>query len=327
MKKIFLITAAIQCCLLCTAQLVNIKPGNIALGPVSFNAAAVKQNKIKHILVAIVDKPDGEVIIDKGNTQGYDFDTCGNVIRYYYTILNTTQNEEKEVPALLRRGKIIRPASTRTVTQYLNDTIAATIFYDRQNRVITKRVCTGDFYDAYYYEYDSAGNIKKELHCKETNTSENKKEFKLGVQTVLSSETFEYKRLTATQVKKMCLNDEGRAYKKGIINYDAKGNMLSENYEFIVSWMRAESSYKYNDKNQLTEKTYTSNESGIIKTESYYEYNTNGALLGEKKLKNEKLTDEINFLYDEAFVLPKSEVNRDHVNASIGIVKFGYTFY
>ncbi len=277
--------------------------------------------------MVIVDKPDGEVIIDKGNTQGYEFDTSGNVSRYYYTIFNLARTEEIEVPQVVRHGRVVRPAGTRTITKYINDTIFVNLYYDNQNHVICKRIKSEDYYDAYYYEYNPEGRIRKETHCKETNINENKKEFKLGVQSILSVETFEYTALSPTQVKKSCLNDEGREYKKAIINYDKSGNKLSENYEFIVSWMRTTSTYKYDSVNRMVEKTFSGNESGDVKTESYFEYNANGALLGEKKLKNDVLTDEINFLYDEAFNMPKSEVNRDHQNFSIGIVKFDYTFY
>ncbi len=311
----------------CTAQLIVNKPVDISPGPLNFNSSIIKKNKIKSILVVIVDKPDGEVIIDKGAAQGYEFDSLGNVTRYYYTIYNASHNEYVDYPALVRRGKVIRPAGTRTITKYINDTIFVNLFYDNQNRIVAKRVQAGDYYDTYYYEYNPENKIKKELHCKETNISENKKEFKLGVQSILSSETFEYTKLTPTQIKKSCLNDEGREYKKAIINYDARGNMISENYEFTISWMRSEIKYSYDSNNRLIEKTYTSNESGYIKTESYYDYHSSGALLGEKKMKNEVLTDEINYLYDEGFNFTKSEVNRDHINSSIGIVKFDYTFY
>ena len=49
-----------------SAQLISTNPVEIGIGPASFNATVVKQNKIKKIDVVIVDKPDGEVIIDKG---------------------------------------------------------------------------------------------------------------------------------------------------------------------------------------------------------------------------------------------------------------------
>ena len=309
------------------AQLIDNSPTEIGIGPVAFNSKIIKKNKIKKIDVVIVDKPDGEIIIDKGASQGYEFDSLGRITRYYYTILNFVQNEEVEVPEIRRKGKIIQPATTRTVTKFYNDTIFADIYYDQQSRIISKRVKMGAYYNSYYYEYNDKGQIIKEMHFRETNVSENKNEFKMGVQNILSSETFEYIQMTPTQVKKRCLNDEGREYKKGIINYDEKGNKLSENYEFIVSWMRQESLYQFDAKGNLLEKTFTSNESGNVKEYMAYKYDGNGVVLEEKKFKNDALLSEMSYLYDETNTLLKSKINRDHKNNSIGIVKFGYSYY
>lgn len=313
--------------LTCTAQMILTKPLDIYVGKLTFNSSVIQQNKIKSIVLDIVDKPDGSVIIDKDATQGYEFDMEGKLIRYYYTILNKTLSEEMDIPAVKKHGRVIQQASVKTRTNYLNDTIFVNVFYDKQNHIISKRVKTGDYYDAYYYEYNEGDQIKKEMHCRETNVSENKKEFKLGVQKVLSSETFEYTSLTPTQIKKRCLNDEGREYKKAIINYDADKNKLSENYEFIVSWMRQENTFQYDSNGRLTEQTFTSNESGEKKTKSVFEYDKNGVLLSEKKFTNDELIIEINYLYNETNTLVKSEVNRDHKNTSIEIVKFAYSFY
>ena len=185
----------------------------------------------------------------------------------------------------------------------------------------------GAYYNSYYYEYNEKGQIKREMHFRETNISENKNEFKLGVQNILSNETFEYIEMTPTQVKKRCLNDEGREYKKAIINYDEKGRILTENYEFIVSWMKQENNYQYDLSGHLLEKTCTGNESGDVKEYTVYKYDGNGVLMEEKKFKNDALLFEISYLYDETNNLLKSKINRDHKNTSIGIVKFGYTFY
>lgn len=303
------------------------KPVDISIGPLNFSPELIKQGKVKSIVLDIVDKPDGAIIVDKDATQGYIFDAKGRLTKFYYTILDQVQTEEIDVPALKRHGRIIRPATTKTVSKYINDTVCINVFYDSINRIIAKRVNTGDYYDAYYYEYNASGQIKKEMHCRETNISENKNEFKMGVQKILSSETFEYTNLTPTQIKKQCLNDEGREYKKAIINYDEKGNKTSENYDFIVSWMHQENLYQYDSYGRLLEKTITSNESGELKEYSVYEYNPNGVLLSEKKFKNDELTFEISYLYDETFTILKSEVSRDHKNASIGIIKYAYEFY
>lgn len=275
----------------------------------------------------MVDKPDGDIIVDKDAIQGYEFDTLGRVIRYYYTILTKTESQEMIVPPVIKRGKVIRAGSTKTVYRFVNDTIFTNVFYNNQNQVISKRVRTGDFYGAYYYEYNDKNQLKKAIHFKETNISENKKDFILGVQTVLSSERFEYTILTPTQIKKTCLNDEGREYKKAIINYDARGNKISESYEFIVSWMRQESNFVYDENNRLINKMFRSNENGEEKTYSLFKYGEKNALLTEQKYKADQLVNEINYLYDGANVLVKSHINRDFKNSSIGIVKYSYTFY
>jgi len=309
------------------AQIINTKPVDINVGPIRFNASIIKENKVQKIDVVMVDKPDGKVIVDKGSGQGYEFDTEGRISKYYYTIFKGVVYEEVNVPAIKRKGRIIQKAYTKTVSRYQNDTIFASIFYDNANRIILKRTGLGDYYDVFYYEYNEKGQVIKEMHCKETNVSEDKKEFKMGVQTVLSKETFEYEQLTPTQVKKKCLNDEGREYKHSIININEKGEKTSENFNFLVSWMHQENQYEYTNQGFLVEETFTSNHSGEVKIENVFEYDTNGVLLSEKRMKNNELLNELSYLYDENKKLVKSYINRDHKNASIGIVKFGYSFY
>lgn len=327
MKKAFLFYFLLLLTLQGAAQLISTRPVEIAAGPVSFNAAVVKQNRIKSVVLDIVDKPDGSVIIDKDATQGFEFDTEGRVIRYYYTILNKTEAQEVDVPAVVRHGRVIRAATTKTVTRYINDTVFANVFYNPENRIILKRTRLGDYYDAYYYEYNEKGRIIKETHCRETNISENKNEFRLGVQSILSAETYTYEMLTPIQLKKNCMNDEGREYKKAIINYDTKGNKLYENYDFIVSWMHEENDYEYDDKNQLTKHIYVGNQNGDVRLESVYEYDPAGSLLSEKKMQGLKVLNEISYLFDDSTKLVKSHIDRDFKNASIGIVKYAYTYY
>ncbi len=327
MKISFIFFLLVCLCKTGIAQLINTQPVDISAGPINFNAPIIKQNKIKKIIVAIVDKPDGEVITDKGAGQGYVFDTTGKLTSYYYTVLNHTQVQEMDVPAIKKQGRLIKQSGTHTTSKYINDTILAHVFYDSMNRIITKRIKMGDYVNAHYYEYDSTGHLSKEIYCRETNVSENRNEFKLGVQKILSTETFKYTWLTPTQLKKSCLNDEGREYKKVIINYDDKGNKQSENYDFIVSWMHQEHVFQYDSNGRLHKKAYVGNESGELKGYSIYEYNATGTLLSEQQFKNDVLSFEINYLYDETFNLLKSKVSRNHTKASIEIAKYTFEFY
>ncbi len=311
----------------CNAQLINTAPLEIPLGPLNFNREFIKQHRIKSIYLDIVDKPDGEIIVDRDALQGYEFDLSGRLIRYYYTVLTKAKTREIETPEIKKKGKVIRPYSTKTLTEYMNDTIFVNVYYDAQDRIVSKRLKTGDFYMGYYYEYNDKQQIKKEVHFRETNINENKKLFTLGVQTLQSSETFLYTPLTPKQIKKSCLNDVGREYKNAIMNYDARGNKISENYDFTISWMHQYNSFKYDDSNQLIERITNSNENGEQNLRFTYSYDSKRWLLSESKYKNGVLQNEISYLYDSGTTLIKSQINRDFKNSSIGIIKYFYTFY
>ncbi len=309
------------------AQLITNTPGEIPLAPRMFNQAMIKEQKIKSILVVIVDKPDGSVIIDKGETQGYEFDTLGRMTRYYYTLLYGTEQKEVDYPAIERKGKTIRAAGTRLITKYLNDTVFVNLLYDSLSRIKCKRVQAADYYDAFYFEYNNKNQIIKQTHCRETNVSENKKEFVLGVQSVLSVETFGYEQLTPTQLKKTNYNDENRAYKKTIINYSTDGRILTENTEYMIGWMNREQNFMYDDKGRISERKFRSNENGEVSTKSVFSYDGKGNIEVEKKYKNEILVEEENYLFDSKTNIVKSEAIRNFAKESVIIVKYGYSYY
>jgi hypothetical protein len=91
--------------------------------------------------------------------------------------------------------------------------------------------------------------------------------------------------------------------------------------------MRQESKYEYTNTGLLSRRIIMSNEAGERKDESEFDYDTAGHLVTEKKIVDKKVVNEISYLFDETNKLVKSHVNRDFKNASIGIVKYAYTFY
>lgn len=245
-------------------------------------------------------KADNDIVVNLGLTQGYEFDSLGRIIRFY---------------------------STQVKDENTFDTIATNIFYDNNGNMIGKRSNSGVFYDTYYYEYYPNRKVKKETHCRETNSNLAGNEFKLGVQLILSQETFEYDSLTTTQFKKKCLNDEGRIYKQGIINTNEKGKTVNENYNFVVGWAKIVNEYKYDQANRIIEKIIISNAGGDLKEKSIYEYDETGNLSGEKRFKNDKQTQEISYLYDETKKILKSQITRYYLENRIGIIKFSYEFF
>jgi hypothetical protein len=323
----FLLVLLMLCPFVLHAQMILTKPQEIQLTDMAFDPAVIKANKIRSITVDLAMKPDNKVIDDKGLVQHHEFDTLGRLTKYYYTIVNGTATREIQVPATYRKGRVVRKAYTRTENTYRYDTITTSFYYDSKSRVNIKRTSTGDVYNAIYYTYDVADdNIIKEVRCKETNASEIAGEFRLGVQTVTSLETFQYEKPSPTQVKKKCFNDEGRIYRQVIINYDSKGNRLDEYSEYVVTWMNASSAWKHDEQGRLTEKSYSSNATGDMMMSVKYEYDVKGNLIAEKRYKNNEQTNEISYLYDTSGKL-SSQVNRDIPNKQIGIIKYGYKFY
>jgi hypothetical protein len=322
---IFLLAASL-CPLFSFSQVIELRPVENLPAETNFTPAYIVANKIRSITANLSNKPDNQVIDDKGLVQRYEFDTLGRMTQLSYTIISGTSTREIEVPALYRKGRIIRKAYTRYEKSYAYDTVTTNFYYDKKSRLVIKRTYANEVYNSVYYTYDSLGNIVKEVRCRETNEG-TRIDFRLGIQTVTSMETFEYERTSPTQLKKKCLNDEGRVYRNVIINFDSKGNKTEEYSEYVVTWMNASSKWKYDEKGRVTEKTYSSNSAGDVKLRWTYEYDASGKFVGEKRYKNEVHTNEISYLYDEKGNILKSQIDRDHPNKSIGIVKYSYVYW
>ncbi|MBI4947784.1 MAG: hypothetical protein HY840_15440 [Bacteroidetes bacterium] len=308
------------------AQIFAPSSSGIVLPEPVFNKPFIKQNKIKCIKASVVDKPDGEIIRDKGLAENFLFDTEGNLIRHYYNEITSLAKTEIEIPAVYKSGRVVRKSSTKINYEYRYDTLGTEYVYTSNGYLKMKRVCIGDFFNTTYYEYFGDGLVSRQTLCKETNIAKKGEPFRLGVQTIISEEKFEYEPLSPTQIKKKFLNDEGKPYKQGILNY-ANGKIIDETYEFVVGFIRSGITYKYDANNRLTEKMSTDNSSGSNTEKVSYEYDDNGNTIKEKKFKNGIQTDETIFIYDVNKKLLTSQANRQIKKESIRIVKYEYEFY
>jgi hypothetical protein len=319
----------------CFAQIIEPNPIAVSVSEPRFSRTFIRQHKIKTITASVVDKPDGEIIRDKGLAQVYAFDTTGNLTRHYFNEITSLEKTETEIPAVYKHGRVIKKASTKVDFQYQYDTLGTEFFYTSTGFLIMKRVCIGDFYNTTYYEYFGDGLVSRQTLCKETNIAKRGEPFKLGVQTVLSEEKFEYENLTPNQVKKKCLNDEGKPYKQGILNF-VNGKPMDESYQFEVGYIRSGITYSYDSNGRLTEIISTDNSSGYNTEKTAYEYDAAGNVKSEKKFKNGTQTNEIIYLYEapasllsdgKGGSLLTSQANREIQKASIKIIKYDYTFY
>jgi hypothetical protein len=323
LSTIFLI--AVLCCNNLRAQIIENKVNDLAPTPLKFNAAYISASKIKKITIHIADKPDNMVINDKGLVECYEFDSLGNATRYCVTSIIKTEQKEIKVPAVYKRGRLIQRAYIDYEWAYTYDTLFTWLSYDKKANLIMKRINAGDFFNTFYYEYDSLNRIIKETHCKETNKNLDKHQFELGVQTVLSSETFEYVLQTKTQRKKKFYNDANKVYKEAVINFT--DTLVEESYSFTVGYVRYTNTFKYDQTGKLIQRTAITNSNGDVNNTATYNYTPENNLEKESKFKNGTNTHDHNYIYDESQKTLKSILVRNHLGLSILIMKLEYEFF
>lgn len=291
-----------------------------------FNTAYIKSQKIRSITFDILDKKDFQVAEDKGLLNYYEFNTLGLLSRYYYTSILKVIEKEYHHDAVYRKRKKVSNAYTYTKNEYLYDTVSTTYFYDNLDLLKLKRYNDGAYYESKYYTYSPANRPTSEMRFKETNVSENKAEFKLGTQTMLSEESFEYMVTGKNQYKRICKNDEGRIYKEIIFNYNDAQQLTGINEQYTATWISQTSEFKYNAKGQLISAVYKSNANGEMEQSRSYEYDSNDCLLTEKQFKNGVLLKEISYVTGPDKKL-NSYIIRDPNGKSMRIVKLIYQYY
>lgn len=290
-----------------------------------FNTEFIKSQKIKSITFDIIDKKDLQVAEDKGLLTYYEFNTNGLLTRFYNTSIVKVIQKEYHSEPVYRRGRKVSNGYSYSKNEYVYDTVSTNYFYTDNSLLKLKRYNDGSYYESYYYDYTAEGKVEKEKRCKETNVSENKTEFKLGGQYIISEESYKYTSTGKNQYKKTCMNDEGRPYKEIIFTFNDAKKPISINEQYTVAWITQNSNFEYNSKGQLVKASYKSNSNGDMEQVRTYEYDANDCLLTEKQFKNGALLKEISYVTD-ANKKVNSYIIRDPNSKSLRIVKLLYQY-
>jgi hypothetical protein len=270
----------------------------------NFNPDFIKAKGIKRINLEIIDKKDFEVAVDKNLLETYEFNSDGYLTRYYYTSIVRTVEREITLKGL--RGRNV----TRTITDYVYDTISTSYFYAGRNLMLRRHHDGLNYYESRYYRYDSLNRLTKEMRFKETNNSLDKSVFILGHQLLLSEDSFQYQKYSSGQVKCTFLNNENRPYKQQITNVDSLGRKININENYTAAgWIMQ--STKFNSNNKL-----------VLK--NTYEFDEQQELYSEKQYKNDVLLKEISYVTDKTDSLLNSIIVRDSLNKSLRIIKLKY---
>ena len=290
-----------------------------------FNTEFIKSQKIKSITFDIIDKKDLQVAEDKGLLTYYEFNTNGLLTRFYNTSIVKVIQKEYHSEPVYRRGRKVSNGYSYSKNEYIYDTVSTNYFYTDNSLLKLKRYNDGSYYESYYYDYTTEGKVEKEKRCKETNVSENKTEFKLGGQYIISEESYKYTSTGKNQYKKTCMNDEGRPYKEIIFTFNDAKKPISINEQYTVAWITQNSNFEYNSKGQLIKASYKSNSNGDMEQVRTYEYDANDCLLTEKQFKNGAILKEISYVTD-ANKKVNSYIIRDPNSKSLRIVKLLYQY-
>lgn len=284
----------------------------------SFNPMFIKTRGVKKITFEIIDKKDFEVAVDRSLSETYEFNADGLLSRYYYTTI--VRSVERQITSRNRRGVV----HTRSITDYVYDTVSTTFYYNGPNLVLKRYHDGMNYYEARYYRYDSLGNRTKELRFKETNNSSDRNVFILGNQLLLSEDSFQYQKYRSGQLKCVFLNSENRPYKEQISNYDSLGRKkdLNENYT-AAGWIMQGSKFEYAG-NHLVSATFEGNAGTRVVMKNTYEYDAINELYSEKQYKNDVLVKEISYVTDKTDSLLNSVIIRDTLNKTMRIIRLKY---
>jgi hypothetical protein len=295
--------------------------------PIRFNADSIRKNKIKSITASLQYKPDEHKIDDKGLKEFYRFDSLGRISFYWRTKVKEYRTNVTVHPAVYRKGRRVRNAWTEFKNEYVYDSTFIYYYYDYQQRLVCRRSSDGDFYRTWYYIYNTDGTVARQTHVRETNIGPDHRSFRLGVQTIISQEDFAYQRFSDTQVKQLCLNDEGKAYKETMQLYDKQGRPIDFREAYMAGGIRITTTWEYDEQNRIAATTYTSNAGDPLADRTEYKYDSLGRPESVKRFHNTVLKHEFSYLYKENAPIAYAYINRRHIELGIDIVKLEIVYW
>lgn len=263
-----------------------------------FNPDFIKRNKIKSISGKTSSKRENDIIRDQDLVQYFEFDTEGRVVKQMYS---------------------------HHSFGYRTDTTTIIFTYDEKGRLITRRQNDNYSFYSYNYTYDSLGNVIKETYCRDENCGPSKKEFKLGAQYEIISESYKYVVKDGKKIKQY-FNNFGKQYQERVFEYNSLNYLMSEKmYYTLTGRQTMEVKYEYSEQGFCISKT-ESNTDGV-KVITAYDYDKLGNLTDHEYFMDETQITHRELIYDKTTMLLNATLTKDIRSNVITIVRFSYEFY
>jgi hypothetical protein len=211
--------------------------------------------------------------------------------------------------------------------EYEYDSIFTFHFYNKELKQHIARTFDHGKYFTLYDNFDDAGRLVKSMRCQETNLTDDFRFFKIGQQTILQIESYQYEAVNENQVKKKFLNDQNLVYKEGIIYYEGNPKVLkAQEFAFSTTGVKVNYTYTYDDQGRQLETNYFSNAAGELKESTRYTYNAS-VLTEDKYYRNSSMKNQRFYFYGKDNGLLESILSKSGNAYLIDIYNFSFTFY
>jgi hypothetical protein len=265
----------------------------------NFKENSIRSKRISTITIHHFSKPDEAPISDEGIISQYFFDTTGKITESLYTVKVAGNNW---------------------------DTVKCRYWYDSKGNLIIKRTQTGDFYDSWYYKWNSDTMVQTEYHAQETSDANTDGAFKIATQRVISADSFAYI-VYPKQTQQYAFNEDNKIFKRSITQYDDNKRFMSRNCHYAVGWLYSEVDMNYDSAGRISGYVNTGNLNGDLNKKTSIKYDSLGNIAAQDIWEDGKQTHHIEYMYDNQTGLISNKLDKDIYKATIFILRFSYEMY
>ena len=255
-----------------------------------FNAAFIKENKVKSFKGHYSTKYDHDIIRPNNDAYVYEFDRLGQLVRKY---------------------KI-----------HLGDTLLSTYIYDYKGNVLIHRESNKLGYYEHRYTYDNRNRVVKMELRREKEENLHKLSFELDESKTVAVEKYEYIPLEGMDYKKVCYNGADRVYRTEFYYFNSQQKLSKVESALYNGSGRTEVNYFYDNEGRLEEVKTISKANHAHITRKVFTYDDYGNTLSRHIYRNDKLITEDQLVYAEGTRLWKAVINRENAGAMLTILEF-----
>lgn len=202
------------------------------------------------------------------------------------------------------------------------DTASVLYTYDDRGRLVNRLRNDLNGFFAVERGYDAAGDPVSETHVRIVNNGRDRYHFEPGERTVISEERFSSRMLNDSTRVRTHQNNLGLPYREQTFRYDRHGYLLSIEDHYVVSNRRGRTTFRYDERGRLVERTLRPDLAQPRETRETHRYDATGNLLetdihhGDTHVRHEE------YLYEESTGFLKARLTKDMDTGMIHVVRY-----